>query len=113
MTSESSSISPSPIHVSGVEGVSAEGEIAVAEEPTHLEPLTAAENAEDEVDGEELGERRPKIGRRPYTPTKAEVDEHNPLHVHYRTWCPHCVAADRYRGSTGGRLRMRKPWESR
>ena len=65
MTSESSSISPSPIHVSGVEGVSAEGEIAVAEEPTHLEPLTAVENAEDEVDGEELGERRPKIGRRP------------------------------------------------
>ena len=73
--------------MSGVAGVSAEGEIAVAEGPTHLEPLTAVENAEDEVDGEELGERRPKIG-----PTKAEVDEHNPLHVHYRTWCPHCVA---------------------
>ena len=71
--------------MSGVEGVSAEGQIAVAEDPTHLELLATVENAEDEVDGEELGERRPKIGRRPYTPTKAEVDENNPLHIHYRT----------------------------
>ena len=78
--------------MSGVERGSAEGEIAVAEDPAHLEPLTAVESAEDEVDGEELGERRPKIGRRPYTPTEAEVGEHNPLFVHYRTWCPHCVA---------------------
>ena len=68
--------------MSGVEGVSADGEIAVAEEPTTLEPLTAIEKAEDEVDGEDLGERRPKIGRRPYTPTRAEVDEHTPLHIH-------------------------------
>ncbi len=75
--------------MSGIEGVLAEGEIAVAEDPTHLEPLAAIENAEDEFDGEDLGERRPKIGKKPYTPTKAEVDEHNPLHIHYGTWCPH------------------------
>ena len=78
--------------MSGIEGVSAEGEIAVAEDPTDLEPLAAVENAEDEVDGEDLGERRPMIGNRPYILTKAEVDEHNLLHIHYRTWYPHCVA---------------------
>ena len=61
--------------MSGIEGVSAEGKIAVAEDPTHLEPMAAVENAEDEVDGEDLGERRPKVGKRPYTHTKAEVDE--------------------------------------
>jgi hypothetical protein len=98
--------------VSGVEGVSAEGEIAVAEEPTHLEPLTAAENAEDEVDGEELGERRPKIGRRPYIPTKAEVDEHNPFTFTTEHGAHIALRADRYRGSTGGRLHMRSQWES-
>ena len=36
--------------------------------------------------------RRPKIGRRPLLPTKAEVDEHFPLHLHYRSWCKHCRA---------------------
>ena len=79
MTSKSSSISPSPIHVSGIEGVSAEGEIAVAENPAHLEPLATIESVQDDVDGEEFGERRPKIGRRPYIPTKAEVCEHIPF----------------------------------
>ena len=34
------------------------------------------------LDGEEA--RRPKIGRRPVLPTKAEIDEHFPLHLHYR-----------------------------
>ena len=36
--------------------------------------------------------RAPRIARRPNTPTKAEVEEHMPLHIHYRSWCPHCVA---------------------
>ena len=25
-------------------------------------------------------------------PTKAEIAEHYPLHLHYRDWCKHCVA---------------------
>ena len=28
----------------------------------------------------------------PLLPTKAEVDEHYPLHLNYRSWCAHCVA---------------------
>ena len=39
--------------------------------------------------------RKPNIARRPYTPSKAEVDEHLPLHLEYRSWCPHCVAGNR------------------
>ena len=41
--------------------------------------------------GEEL--KRPLVEmRRPYTPTQKEIDEHTPLHIPYRSWCPHCVA---------------------
>ena len=40
--------------------------------------------------GEEV--RQPKVGRRPMAPTKAEVDEHYPLHLNYRSWCEHCRA---------------------
>ena len=36
--------------------------------------------------------RQPRIGRRPILPTKAEIDEHFPLHLNYRSWCEHCVA---------------------
>ena len=32
------------------------------------------------------------IGRRPVLLTKAEVDEHYPLHLQYRSWCRHCRA---------------------
>ena len=28
-----------------------------------------------EMDSDDVGERRPKVGKRPYVPTKAEVDE--------------------------------------
>ena len=45
-----------------------------------------------EVPENEFGERKQRIARRPYTPTKAEIAEHFPLHVHYRSWCPHCRA---------------------
>ena len=41
-------------------------------------------------DGDE--QRRPRVSRRPMTPTKAEIDEHLPLHLNYRSWCKHCVA---------------------
>ena len=35
--------------------------------------------------------RKPKPAVRPYTPTKAEVYEHEVTHLPYRTWCKHCV----------------------
>ena len=51
------------------------------------------EKGDQEAMGEEEEEMRvPKIGRRPMLPTKAEVDEHFPLHLKYRSWCKHCRA---------------------
>ena len=48
----------------------------------------------DEVDNvtSEIESRKPRIAVRPYAPTQAELDEHLPLHVNYRSWCEHCVA---------------------
>ena len=46
---------------------------------------------EEEI-GEDFEVRRHKIGRQPVLPTKAEIEEHFPLHLQYRSWCPHCVA---------------------
>ena len=43
---------------------------------------------EDEI----FGVRKPRVPRSPLAPTKAEVEEHMPLHVDFRSWCPHCVA---------------------
>ena len=42
------------------------------------------------AEGEES--RKPNVARRPHTPTKQEVEDHLPLHLEYRSWCPHCVA---------------------
>ena len=36
--------------------------------------------------------RRPRVARRPGLPTKADIEEHFPLHLHYRSWCEHCRA---------------------
>ena len=36
--------------------------------------------------------RAPRVARRPNLPTKAEIDDHYPLHLNYRSWCEHCVA---------------------
>ena len=43
-----------------------------------------------EAEGEET--RKPQIARRPNAPSKADLEEHFPLHLEYRSWCPHCVA---------------------
>ena len=56
---------------------------------------TESEEAKEEIEPvpeahEEV--RRAKIGRRPDLPTKADIEEHYPLHLHYRSWCEHCVA---------------------
>ena len=47
------------------------------------------ERGDEEVDEET---RKPNIAKRPYTPTRAEVEAHLPLHLEYRSWCPHCRA---------------------
>ena len=36
--------------------------------------------------------RKPRVGRRPILPTKAEVEDHYPLHLHYGDWCSDCRA---------------------
>ena len=36
--------------------------------------------------------RPPKVARRPILPTKAEIEEHYPLHLNFRSWCRHRVA---------------------
>ena len=43
--------------MSGIEGAAAEGEITIAEDPVHPDALAAVEEADDEVDSEDLGER--------------------------------------------------------
>ena len=50
---------------------------------------TTGEGSEDE-----MGIRKPKVGRIPTTPTKRELDEHMPLHMPYKAWCPICVAGE-------------------
>ena len=36
--------------------------------------------------------RKPRVSRRPISPTQADLDEHLPLHLNYRSWCKHCIA---------------------
>ena len=60
----------------------AESEAKVEEVPVHDVP-------EPDADAEV---RRPRVARRPVLPTKADVEEQFPLHLHYRSWCEHCVA---------------------
>ena len=64
------------------------------QQPEYAEEDVEAGNVVDvpDVPENEFGEGKPKIARRPYTLTKAEFAEHFPLHVHYRSWCPHCRA---------------------
>ena len=44
------------------------------------------------VDEDTAEFRVPRKALRPYTPTKADIEEHFPLHLNYRSWCPHCVS---------------------
>ena len=36
--------------------------------------------------------RKPQVARQPHTHSRAEVLAHLPLHLEYRSWCPHCRA---------------------
>ena len=47
------------------------------------------ENADKDAEVEEM--RKPKPAARPYTPTRAEVYEHEVTHLPFRSWCKHCV----------------------
>ena len=47
------------------------------------------EKADGEKQQEEEEIRKPRVGVRPQQPTKAEVEEHYPLHLNYRSWCEH------------------------
>ena len=50
-------------------------------------------NSKGADDFEESGLMRPTTLPSPYTPSKQERMEHEPTHVPYRSWCPHCVMA--------------------
>ena len=45
-------------------------------------------------DDHEIGEDmiKPTVGVRPIAPTKAQLKEHLPLHLNYRSWCADCVS---------------------
>ena len=64
----------------------------------------AEEQRQEEGDEDRQESRKPTIARRPNKPTQAEVDAHMPLHLEFRSWCPHCVAgkgvASQHRAST-------------
>ena len=55
------------------------------------------DKAEAEIDEKEYRAeveeevRKPKPAARPYTPTRAEIYEHEVTHLPYRSWCRHCV----------------------
>ena len=59
------------------------------EERREVEDKEGKETTDDAEDGEV---RKPRIGRRPALPTKAEFAEHLSVHLNYRSWCAHCPA---------------------
>ena len=60
--------------------------------------------------------RKPRLGRRPMLPTKAEVEEHFPLHLNYRSWCKHCVAGKarlaHHQAAEPGREKLGVTWNA-
>ena len=41
---------------------------------------------------EQDGSRQPRVTKAPAAPTQKEKDEHYPLHIKFKSWCPYCVA---------------------
>ena len=84
-----------PIHngqaTGSEQGVGVEGEHGAVENGSKRDGGEIKYDEESHED-QELGERPPRVGRRPDTPTKKEIEDHFPLHVHFRAWCPHCQA---------------------
>ena len=90
------SVSPTERTISGAGAADKRGVASgAASEPVGVPDVTAID---DET-------RKPPVARRPYTPTAAEVEAHLPLHLEYRSWCPHCVGgrgvATQHRASHG------------
>ena len=77
----------SPVTHNEPEGVgnTSENKELVKFDEVQQSEVTPAPGVHEEV-------RQPKIGRRPLAPTKAEIEEHYPLHLNYRSWCEHCRA---------------------
>ena len=73
-----------------------------------MESRKAAPVLEEHDEHDEV--RQPRVGRRPMAPTKAEIEEHYPLHLNYRSWCEHCRAGkarqDRHRVEPHDRERL-------
>ena len=69
---------------------------SILEEPIEREELAQEEMMENKevapVPESHEETRQPRVGRRPMAPTKAEIEEHYPLHLNYRSWCEHCRA---------------------
>ena len=68
--------------------------------------MEVEDKVEDKVEDENKEEgRKPRVPRRPTAPTKAEIEDHMPLHFPPRDWCPHCVAghgiSHQHRRATG------------
>ncbi len=83
---------------------------ALAEEGEREVEAEAVETAEKEEGEGEV--RKPRVGKRPLLPTKAELEEHYPLHLNYRSWCPHCRAGKAREDRDHGAFRLRIPWPS-
>ena len=56
------------------------------------EKHAGAEELADMIFDEVDAARKPRVIRRPETPTNQEIADHLPLHLPYRSWCPDCVA---------------------
>ena len=54
--------------------------------------VAAIDEEEGVGDAEEV--RQPQTANMPVAPTQAQIDEHLPLHLPYRYWCPDCVAGE-------------------
>lgn len=63
----------------------------------------AMEGGEVPVADEDLGDGEdqsaPRIVRRPYTPSRREVEDHMVSHMPVRAWCPHCAAGKAISGN--------------
>ena len=62
------------------------------EEETAKEDAVVGPPVLSEEDRPDYEVRKHKTARRPLLPTKAEIDDHYPFNVTYRSWCKHCVA---------------------
>lgn len=64
-----------------------------------VEPQSIDDDDDDDT-------RQPRPAARPVGPTEAQIDEHYPSHLDYRSWCPDCVwgkgHSKHHRASTDG-----------